>query len=289
MSFTTPGTRIHDRPPIRTLDLSQVTASDFVDLSGIQLPYVSVIVGPKTLTAKPLYDKVKGRRRLPFPAGTTGFFYLHAPVDRPAYERSIRFKLVPSIDCLDDLHSRSDLLRRDGLPWSITLCAGDRILQAFISKAVYDGFIPTDMHKRFLSLVNNSPHFGRQSIVIHNMSEVFAVPLNRDRITIWVITDETKIQITVRTKFLEGFKRKKDGSDAGNGSYLIHISSFLIVTVACALVSIKPHPVYDVPAFVVESVQESKGSPQVKVPTPKYTVLSSVLLERIEWVLFLST
>lgn len=60
------------------------------------------------------------------------------------------------------------------------------------------------------------------------------------------------------------------------------------MTVACAHVSIKSHPVFNAPAFVVESIQESKGSPQVKVPTPKYTLLNDVLIKRTEWVLLLS-
>lgn len=221
-SFTPRATRISDRPPLRTLDLSQVTASDFMDLSGTQYPYVPVIVGSETLIGKPGYDMTKGRR-VAFPAGTTGFLYVHSPTGRPAYERSIRFKLVPSIDCLDDLHNRSDLLRRDGLPWSIPLYAEDGMQRAFVAKAVHDGFITEDMHRQISSLVNKSPRAGWvESILIHDMSQVFAVPLDRgSKMTIWIVTDETKIRINVKTEFLENFKRKRDGSDAGKASHLI--------------------------------------------------------------------
>ncbi|GLB38767.1 hypothetical protein LshimejAT787_0506320 [Lyophyllum shimeji] len=113
------------RPParVRTLRRDQLQSEDFVDVSDSKTR--TILLGPEKLAAKIGYepDQTHKRgvgRRLSFPPDARGFLYYHCDPSFPPTAGEIRFRLTPDDNPATFEHG-TDLIDRDGLPWSIPL------------------------------------------------------------------------------------------------------------------------------------------------------------------------
>ncbi|KAF7967788.1 hypothetical protein HWV62_33023 [Athelia sp. TMB] len=109
-----------------------IQATDFIDLSlASALPHqfdIRVQREGKLSHPVPLrysYSRPAGHTHKPFPPETRGYLYYHTPASsgyRPIHPASgqLRFRLAPTND-LSCFANGTDLLRPDGLPWSIPL------------------------------------------------------------------------------------------------------------------------------------------------------------------------
>ncbi len=94
-------------PRVQTLNPKNLTEYDFRDISGRE-------------TASPLIGRFKYLKYGVYPKQTTGFNYYWTHPDLPATAGQLRFRLTPSRDP-SLFKSGSDLLRPNGLPWSVSM------------------------------------------------------------------------------------------------------------------------------------------------------------------------
>ncbi|KAF8347386.1 hypothetical protein F5887DRAFT_1172479 [Amanita rubescens] len=103
-------------PPrlISTLCPKRLQPSDFIDISGLSAPSITLPCGKATIQGYNIKD-------LAFPPNTRGFFYYHTPPKAPPFVGELRFRCTNS---LEDFPNGKDLLSINKFnPWSISLYA----------------------------------------------------------------------------------------------------------------------------------------------------------------------
>jgi hypothetical protein len=101
---------------LSTLDPAHLTPADYISLSYHTNPSLSFI--PRTSSFPIRFFRKNGEYQ-PFPQGTRGFLYYHAPRQLPPMAGAVRFRITPGSHP-STFPDGVDLLR-DGLPWEISL------------------------------------------------------------------------------------------------------------------------------------------------------------------------
>ncbi|SRR6266550_5186773 len=98
---------------ISTLCPKRLEPSDYIDISGISQPIITLPCGTTRLRGH------KNDQRNPFPPNTRGFLYYHTPPKAPPFVGELRLRCANS---LEDFPNGMDLLSTDKFnPWSIPL------------------------------------------------------------------------------------------------------------------------------------------------------------------------
>ncbi|KZP07561.1 hypothetical protein FIBSPDRAFT_939459 [Athelia psychrophila] len=101
---------------VRTADPARLTADDFLDLSHVVQGTITFVASSGQRQTFTIYYG----SHTPFPPNTRGFLHYHTPASLPATAGEIRFRVTHGADP-KDFQAGSDLLRPDGLPWSLPL------------------------------------------------------------------------------------------------------------------------------------------------------------------------
>ncbi|KAJ7810855.1 hypothetical protein B0H14DRAFT_2861910 [Mycena olivaceomarginata] len=174
---------------LSTLKPEYLTTSDYVIISN--LPHPSVAFIPRTRSFPIRFFKKSGEYQ-PFPPGTRGFLYYHAPKHLPAIAGGLRFRITPrghpaSFPDGHDLH-------HEGLPWEISLST---IASAVGRKTVLrqqllnEGLVTqTDLDK-CRALMPNTKRLDSR-ITLYRLAQPFPVTFHQT-LQLWV-AGETEIK-----------------------------------------------------------------------------------------------
>ncbi|KAI0064105.1 hypothetical protein BV25DRAFT_1914754 [Artomyces pyxidatus] len=177
---------LHKRPRgrvrIRTLNPEFLQPADFIDLSSRTQPTFFVDSNPKEKRA--LYGLDPRQAPIPFPMGTQGFLYYHAP-EPPEVLGELRFRVTPSSDP-DSFLAGYDLKTPHGNPWCILPGVlartglhpfGDLLLrEQLVTRSQLDTWV------KFRALT----YYKRRPSFITHFGQPFLFDFSRPRCNLWM-------------------------------------------------------------------------------------------------------
>ena len=160
------------------------------------------------------------KEHLPFPPNSRGYFYYYEYPSSTGYTPSaneVRFRCVPAATAVpfEDWKQGTDLLRRNGLPWSITfheiaLAPGMEVIRHIL---IQDGLVSPDQFTRYREVVSVTRLTQRKLLVVSfGVGYPFAVRFYQKTSTVWLVTENEVQPLKIKTGFLHPFdKSRREG------------------------------------------------------------------------------
>ncbi|KAK0216547.1 hypothetical protein EDD85DRAFT_870226 [Armillaria nabsnona] len=172
-------------PHVQTLNPKNLTEYDFRDISGRE-------------TASSLIGRFKYLKYGVYPNQTTGFYYYWTHPDLPATAGQLRFRLTPSNDpSLFKLGS--DLLRPNGLPWSVSLARLFGLQKFYYTDILLeDGLVTKDLVYSDYFRLYQRYRLNLHSVLLQSFEEVFPLDLPQPSQILHVVTPRGVERIRLR-------------------------------------------------------------------------------------------
>jgi len=175
-------------PPLRlisTLCPKRLRPSDYIDISGLSKPIITLPYGTTSLRG------FNNNNIVPFPPNTRGFLYYHTPPRAPPFVSELRFRCANS---LQDFPNGKDLLSTDKFnPWSISLCAlangttyplrGQLMLDGLVSQTTLDTWVTK-------KALYKSHHIGSRRPVLYYFCQPFLFRFDSSYLTFYTATKD---------------------------------------------------------------------------------------------------
>ncbi len=219
-NFFQPGhiRRRDDNRVISTLDVQCIKGTDIHDLSFYKKPRIQTVVRNEKHSFRVDYatDVLNEKSKyLVFPPRTKGFLYYHQK--RDSLPGEVRFCLTD----VSDIHTGTDLLLPNGLPWSIPLWY---IVSAprhknLLQKLIADGLVSTELVQRCEWMFPAAwARRRRRATVLVDWNDVFAVALNAKQTKLWIAGESAKKEVVLLTERILG---EYTGESTGACLYLL--------------------------------------------------------------------
>lgn len=199
---------------IHTLDPSRLQAADFVDLSDIKYPRIRASLpndnsyyGSNCFSTAYSYE----HKGTPFPSGSHGFLYYHVPMSNvPPMAGEVRFRLTSRDDPALFL-SGVDLIKPNGMPWSIPLLrAAPKVTRyrCLCQMLVNDGLITPALLEKCDTMISGAETSSR-SRFIHSLGQLFDVDFHTAEMAFFTCHDDVYQRCRIRGLFAESSTYKK--------------------------------------------------------------------------------
>jgi hypothetical protein len=136
-----------------------------------------------------------------YPPNTKGFLYYSISPGRPRIAGELRFR-VTSTDDHTSFESGSDLLRRNGLPWSRPLYVLSKVVLPLYENLKEEGFVPDDFDKVLQTFPSVRLQY-RKSQVLYTLNDTFIIGFSQGKFKLFVITEQGVNTLVSERKFVD--------------------------------------------------------------------------------------
>jgi hypothetical protein len=169
-------------------------------------PHISLLRQSSLVEAPSLLYEFTDRsgrwNEIPFPPDTKAFLYYSMSPEKPRIGGGLRLRVTTSDDP-ESFESGSDLLRKDGLPWSRPLYALSKQFFPLYEKLREDQLVSDDLDA-VLSALPSKDISHRRGHVLYTFNDTFIVKFNGRSSTLHVITEQGVESSSFNRLFSEG-------------------------------------------------------------------------------------
>jgi len=142
-------------------------------------------------------------RRVPFPAGTTGFFYYYNPLqDILPISGETRFRITPSSDP-SSFALGTDLLTPRSLPWSMPLFASlSKYYKTIVESLLHDDVVTKEIIQQCAAVKAKSTALKRGGSIIQSLGQPFYVKLDATKMSMHIMASDHCRDFTFYSLFL---------------------------------------------------------------------------------------
>lgn len=164
-------------------------------------------------------DKKGDWSQIPYPPETKAFLYYSMSPDKPRIAGEIRLRVISSDDPAP-FENGSDLLRKDGQPWSRPLYTLSKQFSPLYEKLREDKLVPDDLDAA-LSTLPSKDFSLRRGQLLYTLNDTFIVKFNLRSSTLHVITEQAVESLSFNRLFSEGRHLDENGySTPYTGAYI---------------------------------------------------------------------
>jgi hypothetical protein len=153
-------------------------------------PRISLLKQSSPVKASGIYYDALSKVRSRFPAHTKAFLYYSAPAERPRMAGELRLRLA-SDDNFASFESGSDLLQRNGRPWSLPLYCVSKYssYRLLYEKLREERLVPDDLDAALSTLPAKMCTYSLGH-VLFTLNDPFILNLNAQSVTLLIITGQ---------------------------------------------------------------------------------------------------
>jgi hypothetical protein len=138
---------------------------------------------------------------LPFPPNNKFYLYYFTPTEKPRIAAELRLR-VTSIDQPASFKSGSDLLLRNGQPWTRPLYILPQSCKALYEKLREDGLVPDDLDAILSTVTPKLPNYSRNQY-LYTLNDTFIVDFSYAESSFLIITETGMESLRFTTPFHE--------------------------------------------------------------------------------------
>jgi hypothetical protein len=164
-------------------------------------PRISLLTQSSLVEGPVLFYDFKENDAFLYPPDTNAFLYYSVSPGKPRIAGELRLRVTSSDDPAS-FESGSDLLRRDGQPWSRPLFTLPRKFLPLYEKLREDRLVPDDLDAVLSTLPSKSIH--HRSNVLYTLNDTFIVKFGGRGSTLHFITEQGVESLFFDRPFSEG-------------------------------------------------------------------------------------